>query len=147
MPRIGPTAPMNDFWFSEIERRYSKLTSSIYISVLFWLSMTVLKQIITHLSQLIERVTVKSVPTFPFLFPHLFQIFFKWNINWSQLSQGSKQLLISPAFGSMFRDYIIPNGDSDVGDIVMLVTLWWWLISDVGGRIIMLATFFVMLVI
>ena len=35
-------------------------------------------------------------------------------------------------------------GDSDVGDIVMLVTLWWWLISDVGGRIIMLATFFVM---
>ena len=22
--------------------------------------------------------------------------------------------------------------DSDVGDIVMLVTLWWWLISDVG---------------
>ena len=38
-------------------------------------------------------------------------------------------------------------GDSDVGDIVMLVTLWWWLILDVGGRIIMLATFFVMLVI
>ena len=32
-------------------------------------------------------------------------------------------------------------GDSDVGDIVILVTLWWWLISDVGGRIIMLATF------
>ena len=28
-------------------------------------------------------------------------------------------------------------GDSDVGDIVMLVTLWWWLIWDVGGRIIM----------
>ena len=28
----------------------------------------------------------------------------------------------------------------------MLVTLRWWLISDVGGRIIMLATFFVMLV-
>ena len=23
-------------------------------------------------------------------------------------------------------------GDSDVGDIVMLVTLWWWLISDAG---------------
>ena len=39
------------------------------------------------------------------------------------------------------------SGDSDVGDMVMLVTLWWWLISDVGGRIIMLATFFVMLVI
>ena len=38
-------------------------------------------------------------------------------------------------------------GDSDVGDIVMLVTLWWWLILDVGGRIIMLVTFFVMLVI
>ena len=35
-------------------------------------------------------------------------------------------------------------GDSDVGDIVLLVTLWWWLISDVGGRCIMLATFFVM---
>ena len=29
----------------------------------------------------------------------------------------------------------------------MLVTLWWWLISDVGGRFIMLATFFVILVI
>ena len=39
------------------------------------------------------------------------------------------------------------TGDSDVGDIVMLVTLWWWLIWDVGGRIIMLATFCVMLVI
>ena len=38
-------------------------------------------------------------------------------------------------------------GDSDVGDTVMLVTLWWWLISDIGGRTIMLATFFVMLVI
>ena len=38
-------------------------------------------------------------------------------------------------------------GDSDVGDIVMLATsLCWWLISDVGGKIIMLATFFVMLV-
>ena len=37
--------------------------------------------------------------------------------------------------------------DSDVGDIVMLVTLWWWLIWDVVGRIIMLSTFFVMLVI
>ena len=31
--------------------------------------------------------------------------------------------------------------------IVMLVNLWWWLISDVGGRIIMLVTFFVRLVI
>ena len=39
------------------------------------------------------------------------------------------------------------KGDSDVGDIVMLVTLWWWLIWDVGDRIIMLVTFFVMLVI
>ena len=33
------------------------------------------------------------------------------------------------------------KGDSDVGDIVMLVTLWWWLIWDVGDRIIMLVTF------
>ena len=33
------------------------------------------------------------------------------------------------------------RGDSDVGGIVMLVALWWWLISDVGGGIIMLATF------
>ena len=24
-------------------------------------------------------------------------------------------------------------GDSDVGDVVMLVTLWWWLIWDVGA--------------
>ena len=39
------------------------------------------------------------------------------------------------------------HGDSDVGDIVMLVTLWWWLIWDVGDRIIILVTFFVMLVI
>ena len=36
-------------------------------------------------------------------------------------------------------------GDSDVGYIVILVALWWWQIWDVGGRIIMLATFFVML--
>ena len=28
---------------------------------------------------------------------------------------------------------------------VMFVTLWWWQISEVGGRIIMLATFFVIL--
>ena len=38
--------------------------------------------------------------------------------------------------------------ESDVGDIVILVTsFWWWLIWDVGGRIIMLATFFVIKVI
>jgi hypothetical protein len=37
-------------------------------------------------------------------------------------------------------------GDSDVGDIVMLVTLLWWLIWYVGGRIVMLASFFGMLV-
>ena len=37
-------------------------------------------------------------------------------------------------------DYImLNNGDSDVGDIVMLVTLWLWLIWDVCARIIMLA--------
>ena len=36
---------------------------------------------------------------------------------------------------------------SDVGDIVMLVTLLWWLILDANGRIIMLTTFFVILVI
>ena len=36
-------------------------------------------------------------------------------------------------------------GDIDVGDIVMLVILWWWLISDVGGRMIMLPTFFVII--
>ena len=38
-------------------------------------------------------------------------------------------------------------GDSDVGDIIMLVAFWWWLIWDFGGRIIMLATFFIMLVV
>ena len=37
--------------------------------------------------------------------------------------------------------------DSAVGDVIMLMTLWWLLISDVDGRIIMLATFFVMLMI
>ena len=35
----------------------------------------------------------------------------------------------------------------DVGEIVMLVILWWWLIWNVGDRIIKLATFFVILVI
>ena len=44
----------------------------------------------------------------------------------------------------LYQDII---GDSDVGDNVMLVTLWWWLIWDVGGWIIMLVTFCVMLVI
>ena len=37
--------------------------------------------------------------------------------------------------------------DSDVGDIVMLVALWWWPILDVGDKIIMLATFLFLLVI
>ena len=45
-----------------------------------------------------------------------------------------------------YSNSVINNmiGDSNISDIVMLMTLWWWLISDVGGRIIMLATFFVM---
>ena len=34
------------------------------------------------------------------------------------------------------------QGDSDVGDIVMLVALWWWPVWDVGGRVIVLVTFF-----
>ena len=50
-------------------------------------------------------------------------------------------LVLSP-----FLERIL-EGDSDVGDIVMLVNLWWWLISDVGVRILMLTTFVVMLVI
>ena len=37
--------------------------------------------------------------------------------------------------------------NSDVGDNVMLVILWWWPIEDVVNKINMLATFFVMLVI
>ena len=41
----------------------------------------------------------------------------------------------------------VSSSDSDVGDIVMLMTLWWWLIWDIGSRIVMLATFFIMLVI
>ena len=36
--------------------------------------------------------------------------------------------------------YLI-NGDSDIGGIVMLVTLWWLLIWDIGGKIIMLVFF------
>ena len=52
---------------------------------------------------------------------------------------------LSPTSWPLPRDQVVD--DSDVGDIVMLVTLWWWLIWDVGGGIIMLATFFVMLVI
>ena len=39
------------------------------------------------------------------------------------------------------KNWIDGYGDSDVGNIVMLVTLWWWLISDVAGRIIMLVIF------
>ena len=31
------------------------------------------------------------------------------------------------------------------GDRVMLVTLWWWEIYEIGDRIIMMATFFIML--
>ena len=54
---------------------------------------------------------------------------------WYILYQGAKVLL---------WDHL---GESDVGDIVMLLTLWWWMISDVSGRIIMLAIFFVMLMI
>ena len=41
-----------------------------------------------------------------------------------------------------FRRISSLSDDSDVGDIVILVTLWWRLISDVGGWIIMLATFY-----
>ena len=41
---------------------------------------------------------------------------------------------------SDFNSTIWYGGDSDVVDIVKLVTLWWWLISDVGARIIKLAT-------
>lgn len=37
---------------------------------------------------------------------------------------------------SQVVDYVELQGDSDVGDIVMLVTLWWWLIWDVDGKII-----------
>ena len=40
-------------------------------------------------------------------------------------------------------DFWLASSESDVVDIIMLVTLWWWLISEFGGRIIMLATFFV----
>ena len=59
----------------------------------------------------------------------------------------------SERFGMMWTNFSDSSrigqifGDSDLGDNVMLVTLGWWLISDVGGRIIMLATFFVMLAI
>ena len=38
-------------------------------------------------------------------------------------------------------------GDSDVVDITMLGTSGFWLIRDVGGIMVMLTTFFVMLVI
>ena len=38
-------------------------------------------------------------------------------------------------------DVLNLKGDSDVGDIAMLMTLWWWLTWNVGDRIIMLATF------
>ena len=47
-------------------------------------------------------------------------------------------LLRKEFLSSLFTSYM---GDSDVGDNVMLVILRWWLIWDVGGRIIMLATF------
>ena len=43
--------------------------------------------------------------------------------------------------------WAIIDGDSDVGDNVILVTSRWWLFLDVGERIVMLTTCFVMLVI
>ena len=48
-------------------------------------------------------------------------------------------MILYPNFRSGFINDL--GGDSDVGDIVMLVTLWLWLIWDVGGRIIMLVIF------
>ena len=56
------------------------------------------------------------------------------------------QWINTKILGAQLWNQNIPTGDSDVGDIVMLVTLWWWLIWDVGGGIIMLEIFFVMLV-
>ena len=37
-------------------------------------------------------------------------------------------------YESAWRNFCLSPGDSNVGDIVMLVTLWWWLISDVGWQ-------------
>ena len=38
--------------------------------------------------------------------------------------------------------FTIFDGDTDIGDIFMLVTLRWWPIWDIGDRIIMLAIIF-----
>ena len=69
---------------------------------------------------------------------------YSWN--WTGLLYFRKHHLCVKYVNPMYKfinDSNAKIGDSDVGDIVRLVTLWWWLILDVGGRIIMLATFFV----
>ena len=68
-------------------------------------------------------------------------------INRSPASQSCHQHILSPT--SFTNIYVITSwfGDSDVGDIVMLVTLWWWPIWDVGARITILVTFSVISVI
>ena len=64
-----------------------------------------------------------------------FILLYNWAEFWEFLLPDSQ------GFGSKFLDHEIQKVT------MILVTLWWKLISDVGGTIIMLATYFVMLVI
>ena len=80
--------------------------------------------------------------------------FLKWNTNlcfqnwihqmsceyWVKWNPFDRIFLLLP-ISSLPRQYNFPEfsfgtrmGDSDVGDIVMLMTLWWWRISDFGGN-------------
>ena len=63
---------------------------------------------------------------------------------YNELLDQMKKMKAGFPFLKVFNTSAHCSGDSDVGDIVMLVTLWRWLISHIGGIIIMLTTFFVM---
>ena len=51
-----------------------------------------------------------------------------------------RSFAISILFWPLIVKWLVGNGNSDVGDIFMLVTFGWWLISDVSDRIIILVT-------
>ena len=96
----------------------------MYIKILLY------KLYIKNIINLTELVTVWSVLKL-----------FKLGYNWFEV----QQKFLYPLFVNIHS--CVQIGDSDVCDIVMLVTLWWRPIWEVGDRIIMLVTFFVMLVI
>jgi len=94
---------------------------------------------------LLDTLVLKS-QTFPITYS-LLMIYthFNWVKNdqvWTLFNS-----IISKMISTRWVTRQATKDDSDVGDIVMLMTLEWWLITGVGGKIIMLATFLVILVI